>query len=250
MASQDIPTASERDFLEPEPSLAPGSVHAGFEVVSATPVPEVSGTIYVLRHQASGARAMWIACADTNKSFSIAFKTPPADDTGVFHIIEHSVLCGSEAYPVKEPFVNLLKTSMQTFLNALTFPDKTMYPVASTNTADLENLMGVYLDAVLHPAIYHLRAGGLAPRGGRRRLALIQRGGLQRDEGRPLRPRRGPRPGPLPRPLPPEPLPLRVRRCPACHPHPHLRGLPRRACPPLRASQQLHHPLRRHGHRP
>ena len=157
MASQDIPTASERDFLEPEPSLAPGSVHAGFEVVSATPVPEVSGTIYVLRHQASGARAMWIACADTNKSFSIAFKTPPADDTGVFHIIEHSVLCGSDAYPVKEPFVNLLKTSMQTFLNALTFPDKTMYPVASTNTADLENLMGVYLDAVLHPAIYHRR---------------------------------------------------------------------------------------------
>ena len=132
-------------------------MHAGFEVVSATPVPEVSGTIYVLRHQASRARAMWIACADTNKSFSIAFKTPPADDTGVFHIIEHSVLCGSDAYPVKEPFVNLLKTSMQTFLNALTFPDKTMYPVASTNTADLENLMGVYLDAVLHPAIYHRR---------------------------------------------------------------------------------------------
>ncbi len=155
MASEDTTTASKRDFLAPDPSLAPGSVHAGFEVVSATPVPEVSGTIYVLRHQASGARAMWISCADTNKSFSIAFKTPPADDTGVFHIIEHSVLCGSDAYPVKEPFVNLLKTSMQTFLNALTFPDKTMYPVASTNTTDLENLMGVYLDAVLHPAIYH-----------------------------------------------------------------------------------------------
>ena len=157
MASEGITTAPKRDYLTPDPSLAPGSVHAGFEVVSATPVPEVSGTIYVLRHQASGARAMWISCADNNKSFSIAFKTPPADDTGVFHIIEHSVLCGSDAYPVKEPFVNLLKTSMQTFLNALTFPDKTMYPVASTNTADLENLMGVYLDAVLHPAIYHRR---------------------------------------------------------------------------------------------
>lgn len=157
MASEGTVTAPKRDFLAPDPSLAPGSAHAGFEVVSATPVPEVSGTIYVFRHQATGARAMWISCADTNKSFSIAFKTPPADDTGVFHIIEHSVLCGSDAYPVKEPFVNLLKTSMQTFLNALTFPDKTMYPVASTNTADLENLMGVYLDAVLHPAIYHRR---------------------------------------------------------------------------------------------
>ncbi len=109
MASEGITTAPQRDFLAPDPSLAPGSVHAGFEVVSATPVPEVSGTIYVLRHQTSGARAMWISCADTNKSFSIAFKTPPADDTGVFHIIEHSVLCGSDAYPVKEPFVNLLK---------------------------------------------------------------------------------------------------------------------------------------------
>lgn len=147
-------TSASHRFESPDPALAPGSSHAGFTVTEALSLPEISGSAYVMRHDATGARALWLACADSNKSFSIAFKTPPADDTGVFHILEHSVLCGSGRYPVKEPFVNLLKTSMQTFLNAMTFPDKTMYPVASTNTADLENLMGVYLDAVLHPAIY------------------------------------------------------------------------------------------------
>ncbi len=144
-------------FATEDPALAPGSTHAGFTVIRTEALPELSGRAYVMRHDASGARALWLACADTNRSFAISFKTPPADDTGVFHILEHSVLCGSDRYPVKEPFVNLLKTSMQTFLNAMTFPDKTMYPVASTNVADLENLMGVYLDAVLHPAIYRRR---------------------------------------------------------------------------------------------
>ncbi len=141
-------------FAAPDPALAAGTVHAGFTVTRVEALPELSGQAYLMRHDATGARALWLACADTNRSFAISFKTPPADDTGVFHILEHSVLCGSDRYPVKEPFVNLLKTSMQTFLNAMTFPDKTMYPVASTNVADLENLMGVYLDAVLHPAIY------------------------------------------------------------------------------------------------
>ena len=143
-----------QDFATPNPALAPGSVHAGFTVERAEPLPELSGCAYVLRHDATGARVMWLACADTNKAFAISFKTPPANDTGVFHILEHSVLCGSDRFPVKEPFVHLLKSSMQTFLNALTFPDKTMYPVASTNDRDLENLMDIYLDAVLHPAIY------------------------------------------------------------------------------------------------
>ena len=141
-------------FAAPDPALAAGTTHAGFTVTRVEELPEISGQAYLMRHDATGARALWLACADTNRSFAISFKTPPADDTGVFHILEHSVLCGSKRYPVKEPFVNLLKTSMQTFLNAMTFPDKTMYPVASTNVADLENLMGVYLDAVLHPAIY------------------------------------------------------------------------------------------------
>ncbi len=148
---------AEKNFVDPRPELAVGTRHAGFVVTSVEPIPELSGVGYVMRHEATGARALWLACADVNRAFAISFKTPPADDTGVFHILEHSVLCGSDRYPVKEPFVNLLKTSMQTFLNALTFPDKTMYPVASTNTADLENLMSVYLDAVLHPAIWHRR---------------------------------------------------------------------------------------------
>lgn len=143
-----------KDFTIYDPKLAIGSQHAGFEVINIHPIPELSATGYELRHLASGARALWLACADVNKSFAISFKTPPRDDTGVFHILEHSVLCGSDRFPVKEPFVNLIKTSMQTFLNAMTFPDKTMYPVASTNEQDLENLMDVYLDAVLHPAIY------------------------------------------------------------------------------------------------
>ena len=151
----DTSTGANAPFSKPDPRLGVGSTHAGFTVTAVEPIPELGGTAYVFSHPATGARAMWIAVPDHNKSFAIAFKTPPADDTGVFHILEHSVLCGSDRFPVKEPFVNLLKTSMQTFLNALTFPDKTMYPVASTNVADLENLMDVYLDAVLHPAIYH-----------------------------------------------------------------------------------------------
>ena len=126
----------------------------GFTAVKSEPISEVEGTVHLMHHAASGARLMFIENDDANKAFSITFKTPAADDTGVFHILEHSVLCGSEKFPVKEPFVNLLKGSMQTFLNAMTFPDKTMYPVASTNEQDLVNLMDVYLDAVFHPDIY------------------------------------------------------------------------------------------------
>lgn len=126
----------------------------GFTWQRTEEVPDIEGAAHLMRHGASGARLLYLENADANKAFSISFKTPAADDTGVFHILEHSVLCGSEKFPVKEPFVNLLKTSMQTFLNAMTFPDKTMYPVASTNEQDLLNLMDVYLDAVFHPDIY------------------------------------------------------------------------------------------------
>ena len=117
-------------------------------------MPELDSDAYVLRHAASGARLLYLACDDENKAFAIGFKTPPADSTGVFHILEHSVLCGSAKFPVKEPFVDLIKSSMQTFLNAMTYPDKTIYPVATTNEQDLYNLMDVYLDAVFNPAIY------------------------------------------------------------------------------------------------
>lgn len=142
----------------PALDLSIGTTLHGFAVESADELEEIDGNAYTLRHAKSGARLLYLQNDDENKAFSIAFKTPPADSTGVFHILEHSVLCGSNKFPVKEPFVNLIKGSMQTFLNAMTFADKTMYPVASTNEQDLLNLMDVYLDAVFHPAIYSKRA--------------------------------------------------------------------------------------------
>lgn len=128
-----------------------GETLFGFAVTRVQAISELNATLYELTYQKNGARLVFLDRADENMTFAIAFKTPPTDDTGVFHIIEHSVLCGSERYPVKDPFVVLLKSSLQTFLNALTFPDKTVYPVSSRNRQDFLNLMDVYLDAVLHP---------------------------------------------------------------------------------------------------
>ena len=126
----------------------------GFTVTRTRALPELNATLVEMHHKGSGAHLAWLDRKDENKTFSIAFKTLPNDSTGVFHILEHSVLCGSDKYPVKEPFVELLKSSVQTFLNAFTFPDKTVYPVCSRNDRDFLNLIDVYLDAVLHPAIY------------------------------------------------------------------------------------------------
>ena len=123
----------------------------GFKFVSESEIPELSCTAYMAEHIGCGAKLLYLAREDTNKTFAIAFRTIPGDSTGVFHILEHSVLCGSEKYPVKEPFVELLKGSLKTFLNAYTFPDKTMYPVSSRNDKDFLNLVDVYMDAVLHP---------------------------------------------------------------------------------------------------
>ncbi|MBQ9732634.1 MAG: insulinase family protein, partial [Clostridia bacterium] len=123
----------------------------GFKVLREVRVPDVSGTLYELTHEGSGASLYYLARPDENKTFAIAFRTLPVDDTGVFHIIEHSVLCGSDRYPVKEPFVELLKGSQNTFLNALTYEDRTVYPVSSRNPKDFLNLVSVYMDAVLHP---------------------------------------------------------------------------------------------------
>lgn len=125
----------------------------GFELLREAALTEVSGTARLWRHKATGAELLSVSNTDENKCFSVALRTPPKDSTGVAHILEHSVLCGSAKYPVKEPFVELLKGSLQTFLNAFTFPDKTCYPVASTNLQDFYNLIDVYIDAVFHPRI-------------------------------------------------------------------------------------------------
>ncbi len=149
-----MPTTSTDPRAAAAALLVPGTTCHGFAVERCETVPELDADAYVLCHAASGARLLYLACDDENKAFAIGFKTPPADSTGVFHILEHSVLCGSAKFPVKEPFVDLIKSSMQTFLNAMTYPDKTIYPVATTNEQDLYNLMDVYLDAVFNPAIY------------------------------------------------------------------------------------------------
>ena len=149
-----MPTTSTDPRTAAAALLVPGTTCHGFAVERCETVPELDSDAYVLRHTVSGARLLYLACDDENKAFAIGFKTPPADSTGVFHILEHSVLCGSAKFPVKEPFVDLIKSSMQTFLNAMTYPDKTIYPVATTNEQDLYNLMDVYLDAVFNPAIY------------------------------------------------------------------------------------------------
>lgn len=126
----------------------------GFTVTKVTPVDELCATAYEMEYQKNGCKLLWLDRPDENKTFAITFKTIPWDNTGVFHILEHSVLCGSDKYPLKEPFVDLLKSSMQTFLNAMTFLDKTMYPVSSRNDKDLLNLIDVYMDAVFNPLIH------------------------------------------------------------------------------------------------
>ena len=125
----------------------------GFELVNEQLIPELNTHTQLYRHIRTGAQLLSLENNDTNKVFGIVFKTPPEDSTGLPHIMEHSVLCGSRKYPVKEPFVELMKGSLNTFLNAFTYPDKTCYPVASQNLKDFYNLLDVYMDAVLYPRI-------------------------------------------------------------------------------------------------
>ena len=125
-----------------------------YDVIKTEEIADVKSTGTLLRHRKSGARILLLENNDNNKVFDICFRTPPTDSTGVAHILEHSVLCGSEKFPSKDPFVELAKGSLNTFLNAMTYPDKTMYPVASCNFQDFCNLMQVYMDAVLFPNIY------------------------------------------------------------------------------------------------
>lgn len=125
----------------------------GFTVNRIRQIDELNATLVEMIHDKTGAEICWLNNGEQNKLFSVAFKTLPDDSTGVFHILEHSVLCGSEKYPVKEPFVELMKSSMNTFLNAMTYSDKTLYPISSRNEKDFLNLTSVYLDAVFAPKI-------------------------------------------------------------------------------------------------
>ena len=125
-----------------------------YEVLKEEELQDIHSKGWLLRHKKTGARVMLIENDDENKVFNIAFRTPPKNSTGVAHILEHSVLCGSREFPLKDPFVELVKGSLNTFLNAMTYPDKTCYPVASCNDRDFQNLMHVYLDAVFYPNIY------------------------------------------------------------------------------------------------
>ena len=148
-ASGPRPAAARADAPD-----QPGTTVHGFKLLAVQSVPEINSTARRFEHVKTGAQLLYLSNSDDNKVFMIAFHTPPTDDTGVAHVLEHSVLCGSQRFPSKEPFVELLKGSLQTFLNAFTANDRTMYPVASRNDKDFVNLMNVYLDAVFYPRLH------------------------------------------------------------------------------------------------
>ena len=127
---------------------------SSYEIIEKREIADINSVTYLCRHKKTGAKVALVSNDDDNKVFYIGFRTPPKDSTGVAHILEHSVLCGSKEFPVKDPFVELVKGSLNTFLNAMTYPDKTIYPVASCNDKDFQNLIHVYLDAVFYPNIY------------------------------------------------------------------------------------------------
>jgi len=142
-----------RSSWHPDITMEPGQRVHGFIVEEVQPLPDLRAVAYRLHHDRSGARLLHLHAPDPENLLAIAFRTPPPDDTGLPHILEHTVLCGSRKYPVKDPFVELLKRSLATFLNAMTYPDKTVYPCASMVEKDFFNIADVYCDAVFHPLI-------------------------------------------------------------------------------------------------
>ena len=142
-----MPTAAVKEDFKTGTSIC------GFKLESKKWMEDIQSTAMIFRHIKTGAKLIYLENEDENKVFSISFRTPVHDNTGVNHIIEHSVLCGSKEYPVKDPFLIMTKQSLNTFINAFTGPDFTMYPVASKNEKDFNNLMSVYLDAVFYPNI-------------------------------------------------------------------------------------------------
>lgn len=150
---------SEKKRIRPQQKFQHGKdrvriMYDAYRLISQERIEDVHADALYLEHKKTGARVALLSNKDNNKVFTIGFRTPPENSTGVAHIIEHTVLCGSRKFPVKDPFVELAKGSLNTFLNAMTYPDKTIYPVASCNDADFHNLMDVYLDAVFYPNIY------------------------------------------------------------------------------------------------
>ena len=146
--------ANAQAQASPSNEFVISKTYAGFKLMSVKNMPDIGSSVLLFSHVKTGARLMYVKNDDNERVFSISFRTPPMDNTGVNHIIEHSVLDGSKNYPVKSPFVDMLKGSLGTFINAMTAPDYTTFPVSSTNEKDLQNLMGVYLDAVFYPNFY------------------------------------------------------------------------------------------------
>ena len=140
-----------KDFIEKNKSIYEKDA---YEVVINKYIEEINSDAWLLKHKKTGARIVLLSNEDDNKVFNIGFRTPVNNDTGVPHIIEHTVLCGSKNFPLRDPFMELVKGSLNTFLNAITYPDRTIYPVASYNDKDFKNLMHIYMDAVFNPNIY------------------------------------------------------------------------------------------------
>eukprot|EP01041_Mallomonas_annulata_P007213 gene7214-14710_t len=148
-------TLSETDTSSTGSTLSKHVEHPSYELIQQGIIREYGANAALYKHKKSGAQVLSVIAPDENKVFGATFRTPPDDSTGIPHILEHSVLCGSRKFPVKEPFVDLMKGSLNTFLNAFTYPDRTCYPVASMNSKDFYNLIHVYLDAVFHPRAIH-----------------------------------------------------------------------------------------------
>ena len=134
-------------------SIAVGEHHADFRCTRITPLPDLRATAYEFEHTGCGARLLHLHADDIENCFAVTFPTPPADETGLPHIMEHSTLAGSKKYPVREPFFELIKMSMATFINAMTAQSFTVYPVATTVRQDFYNLVDVYMDAIFHPQL-------------------------------------------------------------------------------------------------
>jgi hypothetical protein len=151
----DAPAAVMSPAVALVASLVPGQklANGAFQVVSVERVPEYSVAVAELVHVKTGARWMHCGADDGNNVFNVAFRTTPTDDRGVAHILEHTALCGSEKYPIRDPFFNMLRRSLSTFMNAMTAADYTCYPFATMNTTDYFNLLGVYLDAAFFPKL-------------------------------------------------------------------------------------------------